>query len=169
MLGLWTTPYDKTGFSAAEAVYGAPLPLCLPGEFLHSEDLPPREFLDRIQSALWGFTHPPPHHVAPCPWSQTPVLSFVPAQGPVLRTEPAPGPVLRNEPAPVRLTRQVLSTTSSIPSALHHSRRWSWGEALWGPWMLSANLYCWISCLSILQLPHISINISFVYIVPLYS
>ena len=32
MLGLYTTPHDKTRFSASEAVYGAPL--CLPGEFL---------------------------------------------------------------------------------------------------------------------------------------
>ena len=34
MLGLRTTPPDKTGFSTAEAMYGAPL--CLPGEFLDS-------------------------------------------------------------------------------------------------------------------------------------
>ena len=63
MLGFWTTPQDKTGFSAAKAVYKAPL--CLPGEFLDSVDLPPREFLDRIQSTLRGMTLPPPHHVAP--------------------------------------------------------------------------------------------------------
>ena len=52
MLGLRTTPRDETGFSASEAVYGSSL--CLPGEFLDSVDLPPREFLDRIQSALRG-------------------------------------------------------------------------------------------------------------------
>ena len=63
MLGLRTNPRDKTGLSASEAVYGAPL--CLPGEFLDSVDLPPREFLDRIQSALHGLSLPPPHHVAP--------------------------------------------------------------------------------------------------------
>ena len=63
MLGLRTTPHDKTGFSAAKTIYGAPL--CLPGEFLDSVDLPPTEFLDRIQSALRGLTLPPPHHVAP--------------------------------------------------------------------------------------------------------
>ena len=28
-------------------------------------DLPPREFLDRVQSPLLGLTLPPPHHVAP--------------------------------------------------------------------------------------------------------
>ena len=44
-------------------MYGAPL--CLPGEFLDSVDLPLREFLDRIQSALRGLTLPHPHHVAP--------------------------------------------------------------------------------------------------------
>ena len=44
-------------------MYGAPL--CLHGEFLDSVDLPPREFLDRIQSVLRGLTLPPPHHVAP--------------------------------------------------------------------------------------------------------
>ena len=60
MLGLRTTPRDETGFSASEAVYGTSL--CLPGEF---HDLPPKEFLDRIQSALCGLTLPPPHHVTP--------------------------------------------------------------------------------------------------------
>ena len=63
MLGLRTTPREETGFSAAEAVYGAPL--CLPVEFLESVDLPPRDFLDRIQSAPCGLTLPPPHHVSP--------------------------------------------------------------------------------------------------------
>ena len=63
MLGLWTTPRDETGFSASEAVYGTSL--CLPVEFLDSVDLPPREFLERIQSALLGLTLPPPHHVTP--------------------------------------------------------------------------------------------------------
>ena len=63
MLGLWTTPRDETGFLASEAVYGAPL--CLPGEFLDSVDLPPREFLDRNKSALRGLILPPPHHFAP--------------------------------------------------------------------------------------------------------
>ena len=63
MLGLWTTPFYHTGFSASEAVNRAPL--CLHGEFLDSMDLPPREFLDRIQSALRGLTLLPPHHVAP--------------------------------------------------------------------------------------------------------
>ena len=63
MLGLRTTPRGKTGFLASEAVYGAPF--CLPWKFLDSVDLPPREFLDRIQSALHGLTLPPPYHVAP--------------------------------------------------------------------------------------------------------
>ena len=63
MVGLRNTQRDKTGFSASKAVNGAPL--CLPGEFLDSMDLPPREFLDRIQSALRGLTLPPPHHAAP--------------------------------------------------------------------------------------------------------
>ena len=40
-------------------------PLCLPGEFLDSVNLPHREFLNRIQSALRGLTLPPPHHIAP--------------------------------------------------------------------------------------------------------
>ena len=61
MLGLWTTPRDRTGFSASKAVYGTSL--CLLGEFLDSVNLPPREFLDRIQSSLCGLTLPPPHHV----------------------------------------------------------------------------------------------------------
>ena len=44
MLGLQTTPNDDTWFSSAEPVHGAPL--CLPGEFLDTEDLSPKEFLD---------------------------------------------------------------------------------------------------------------------------
>ena len=60
MLGLWTTPPD---WVASRAVYRSSL--CLPGEFLDSVYLPPRELLDRIQSALHGLTLPPPHHVAP--------------------------------------------------------------------------------------------------------
>ena len=63
IVGLQTTPHDKPGFSSAKAVYGAPL--CFPEEFLNSEDLPPREFLDRIQSALQSLTLPPSHHTAP--------------------------------------------------------------------------------------------------------
>ena len=63
MLGLQTTPRDETGFSASKAVYRTPL--CLPGEFIDSVDLPPREFLDRIHSALRGLTLPPPNHIAP--------------------------------------------------------------------------------------------------------
>ena len=63
MLGLQTTLCDETGFSASKAVFGTSL--CLPGEFLDSVDLPPREFLNRIQSSLRGLTLPPPHHVAP--------------------------------------------------------------------------------------------------------
>ena len=62
MLGLWTTPHDKTGFSASQAVYRAPL--CLPGEFLDSVDMPLREFLNRIQSSFRSLTLPPPHHIA---------------------------------------------------------------------------------------------------------
>ena len=62
MLGLQTTHCDQTWFSASKVVYRAPL--CLPGEFLDSV-LPPREFLDRVQSALRGLTLPPPHWVAP--------------------------------------------------------------------------------------------------------
>ena len=76
MLGLWTTPRDETGFSASEAVYGTSL--CLPGEFLDSVDLPPREFLDRIQSTLRGLTLSPPHHVAP-PHHLAPPSARVPA------------------------------------------------------------------------------------------
>ena len=63
LLGLQTSQRDETDFSAAKTVYCAPL--CLPGEFMDSEDLPSREFLDWIQSALRGLTLPPPNHVAP--------------------------------------------------------------------------------------------------------
>ena len=42
MLRLHYVPHDDSGFSAAEALYGDPL--CLPGEFLDSDELPPAVF-----------------------------------------------------------------------------------------------------------------------------
>ena len=59
LIGSTTFPWS----CLAKAVYGASLYLL--GEFLDSKDLPPREFLDRIQSALRGLTLPPSHHMAP--------------------------------------------------------------------------------------------------------
>ena len=52
MLGLRSTPHDKSGFSAAEDLYGSPL--CLLGGFLDCNDLAPSEFLERVQSAHHG-------------------------------------------------------------------------------------------------------------------
>ena len=57
MLGLRSTPRDELGFSTPEALYGAPL--CLPGEFLDYKELPPSEFLERIQSAFSGLVLTP--------------------------------------------------------------------------------------------------------------
>ena len=63
MLGLHSVPPDDSGISTAVALYGDPL--CLPGEFLDSDELPPAVFQDRIQSALHGLVLPPPHHQPP--------------------------------------------------------------------------------------------------------
>ena len=60
MLGLCLVPRDDSGFSAAKALCGDPL--CLNGEFLDSDELPPPAFQDRIQCALRGLVLPPPHH-----------------------------------------------------------------------------------------------------------
>ena len=63
MLGLRCVPWDDSGFSAAMALYKDPL--CLPGEFLDSDELPPAVFQDRIQSALGVLVLPSPHHRPP--------------------------------------------------------------------------------------------------------
>ena len=63
LLGLHPVPRDDSGFSATEALYK--IPLCLPGEFLNSDEVPPDAFLERIQSSLRGMVLPPPHHQPP--------------------------------------------------------------------------------------------------------
>ena len=60
MLGLRFVFRDDSGFLAAKALYGDTL--CLPGEFLDSDEFPPAVFQDRIQSALRGLVLSPPHH-----------------------------------------------------------------------------------------------------------
>ena len=65
MLGLWSSPKDDTGFSPAEAVYGTPL--SFPGEFLKHPEFPPDVFLRCVESAISGFSGPPPHHMSPQP------------------------------------------------------------------------------------------------------
>ena len=49
---LWSC-LDDSGVSASEALYGAHL--CLSGEFLDSDRVPPAVFLERVQSALRGW------------------------------------------------------------------------------------------------------------------
>ena len=63
MLGLHSVPCDDSGFSAAKALYGDPL--CLPGEFLDSDELPPAVFQDRIPPALRSLVLPFHHHQPP--------------------------------------------------------------------------------------------------------
>ena len=62
MLSLHSTPQDDSGFFAAEALFGAHL--CLPGEFLYSNEVPPSAFLERVQSSLRELVLPPLHHHA---------------------------------------------------------------------------------------------------------
>ena len=61
MLGLRTAPKDNSGFSPAEAVYGANL--SLPGKFPKHSEFPLEVFLRKIECAVSGFFWPPLHHV----------------------------------------------------------------------------------------------------------
>ena len=63
MLGLRTDPKNDSGFSPAEAVYGTNL--SLPGEFIKHSEFPPEVFLQKVESAISGFSGPPYHHVDP--------------------------------------------------------------------------------------------------------
>ena len=67
MLGLWTAPKDDSGFSPAEAVYGANL--SLPGKFIKHSEFPLEIFLWKIERAVSGLSGPPRHHV-PLPQPQ---------------------------------------------------------------------------------------------------
>jgi hypothetical protein len=48
LLGLRSAPKDDSNTSSAECVFGAPL--TLPGEFLDAPDLPPEEFVNKVQN-----------------------------------------------------------------------------------------------------------------------
>jgi hypothetical protein len=50
MLGLRVAPRENSGISAAELVYGAPLQL--PGQLLSAAELPPEDFIKRINSGV---------------------------------------------------------------------------------------------------------------------
>ena len=65
MLGLRSSPKKDSGFSPGEAVYGSNL--SLPGEFLEHSEIPPENFLHKVELALQGFSGPPQHHVTPQP------------------------------------------------------------------------------------------------------
>ena len=68
LLGLCLAPKDDTDLSVSEAMFGSPL--MVPGEFLHSTELPPATDLGKIERAVAEFLVPPPHHVLrtpPCP------------------------------------------------------------------------------------------------------
>ena len=61
ILGLCSIPKDNTRLSVFKAVFRAPL--TVPGEFLDSLELPPAEYLSKIEQAVVGFAVSPPHHV----------------------------------------------------------------------------------------------------------
>jgi hypothetical protein len=50
MLGLRAAPHKKSGISAAELVYGAPLQL--PGQLLSAAEPPPEDFVKQINSGV---------------------------------------------------------------------------------------------------------------------
>ena len=55
----------SSGYTPAEALLGTQL--AVPGEFLEAPDLPPTDFLQKIDSAITGFSGPVPHHTRPAP------------------------------------------------------------------------------------------------------
>jgi len=61
LLGLRAVPRDSLGFSASEAVFGAPL--TLPGTFLEAPEMPSDQFLSKIKSVVRGFSATVPHNV----------------------------------------------------------------------------------------------------------
>ena len=65
LLGLRTTPKEDSGYAPAEALFGTQL--AVPGEFLDAPELPPTDFLRKIDSAITGFSGPVPHHTCPAP------------------------------------------------------------------------------------------------------
>ena len=55
-MGLQTTPKEDSGYAPAEALFGTQL--AVPGEFLDAPDLPPTDFLQKIDSAITRFSEP---------------------------------------------------------------------------------------------------------------
>ena len=70
LLGLHTTPKEDSGYAPAEALYCTQL--AVPGEFLEATDLPPTDFLQKIDSAITGFFGPVPHCTRPVPKKSLP-------------------------------------------------------------------------------------------------
>ena len=54
LLGLWTTPKEDSGYAPTEALFGTQL--AFPGDFLDAPELPPTDFLCKINSAITGFS-----------------------------------------------------------------------------------------------------------------
>ena len=65
LLGLRKTPKEDSGYAPVEALFGTQL--AVPGEFLDAPDLPPTDFLQKIDSWITGFSGPVPHHTRPPP------------------------------------------------------------------------------------------------------
>ena len=61
MLRLRTAPKDDSGFSPAQAVYGANL--SLPDESIENSEFPSEVFLWKVERAFSGFSVPPCHNV----------------------------------------------------------------------------------------------------------
>ena len=63
LLGLKSFPKEDTGFSIFEAAFGSPL--TVPGNFLDGGNIPPSQFLQKIERAVSRFAVPRPHYIAP--------------------------------------------------------------------------------------------------------
>ena len=63
--GLQTTAKKDSGYAPAEALFSTQL--AVPGEFLDTPDLPSKDFLQKIDSAITGFSGPVPNHTPPVP------------------------------------------------------------------------------------------------------
>ena len=70
LLGLRTTPKEDSGYAPAEALFGTQL--AVSGEFLDAPDLPPTDFLPKIDSPITEFSGPVPHHTRPAPTKPLP-------------------------------------------------------------------------------------------------
>ena len=70
LLGFRTTPKEDSGCAPAEALYSTQL--AVPGEFLDAPELPPTDFLQKMDSTITEFSSSVPHQTHPVPSKPVP-------------------------------------------------------------------------------------------------